>query len=271
MKTWISVLLVLFAVSSVATARWSEPTPTPGWAETFQKQTGLEFSLGLAFGPGRMSLPPGVRDIPTYQHDYVDYDYTETTSKLEPDGIDLPLRCSLNPLPISWLSGLRTGLEVNWWHLGRGYYGQTRYNEGNGSESYVYSRTTLNHPILLKTFLGWQQPLSRGEDNWMWLEGGVEYFLTGNVGFNIEQGWYRYSNYTKFRRLSGEWQPQSRFVPYISLRMGCMGFLQEFGVRGGVNWDGRIDFEGQSRHVKMEDGPVELFLRLGYYWKAWYK
>lgn len=276
MKTWIAVLLVLLAGSSAAVARWNDPTPTPTWLDELQARTCLEFSGGIGWvgDKGRISLPPGVRDIPTYQYDHVDYGYTQAAGELKTDtNGGFSLRCGLNPLPVSWLSGLRVGLEANWWHLGDTYYRQSRYDEGAGSESYVFSQAKVDDSMLPSVFLGWQQPLSRGEEEWVLLEAGVEYLLSDSIGFNIKQGWYRYAHYTEFRRLFGRLRPQSRFAPYIGIRLAGRpsACSLEFLVCRSRDWEGKFDFEGESRKFELSQGSVDYVIRLGCHWKAWYK
>lgn len=279
MKTWISVLLVvLLAGSSIAAAGWNDPTPTPSWLEALQKQTHLEFSLGGCVSGSRsggMVLPPGVRDIPEYQRDHVDYEDTTAIAKLESDSDGCWLaRVGLNPLPVSWLSGLLAGFEVDWWN-GGGYTARERYSEGAGSESYVCAILRVDHPFLCRGFLGWQQPLRRsydpGDEGSSLLEVGVEYLFTDQVDIEVDQGWNRYSHYTSLRRLPGQLRSSTRLFPFLSLKALVFPFVIQFFVRSAVNWDAQIEFEDEVHRTKIDRGAIEFGFRLGGAWKAWYK
>ncbi|MFC1721550.1 hypothetical protein ACFL0Z_01405 [Patescibacteria group bacterium] len=276
-KNYVTVMLFLFIAASLVQARdydsfYKKNKP---WPQVLQEKTHLELLLGFSWVTNaKVHFPEGIREIPEYHRDHVDYDRTTPVNQADCEGdIGMQARLSLNPLPVSWLSGIVLGTDLRYW-ISENYYGQTRYSEGGGSESYVYADLRADLPLLNTIYLGWQQPLSRGSDHIFILEAGVEYLLYDSLDMELEQGWYRYSDYTPHRTISGKLRPRSRFIPYLAFGVqnvpegiGCLRLL----FRGGVDWEGEVEYEGREYSLDFDPAIVEFSLYLGIGWKAWYK
>ncbi|GEM_PF-2271623 len=265
-----------------------DPDDLPYWEKVARGST-IDFDVGWPLPVSlreSMTIPRSLSEIPTWQYDHIDYDYTVSIDRMsysseseEESFHGASYRLMLSPFPFSFLSCLRIGYD--YWNDEETilFYKKKLYDEGPGSESYVFGGAVVEFPETQFLALAWRQPLylylDRTTDARIVLELGCQYRLPddGRI-LQFSQGWYRYNTMTSWRDMEGNLELESRIDPYFEV----IGFLGGYDGRLRYRLGARVQFvdeqiaqfryEGEDYEISFDDGYFISF-SLGVSFRTW--
>jgi len=213
MKTVIGrIVLVVFFAPSIGNLYSQEKN----WPD-------FRFDLGV-FGIGYfyLSVPSELEAVPEIHNSVISTSLFSRANLSHSILFQASFGFNLRPLPYKHVKRLTLGYNLVPMYLSG--YAQHRYNEGAGSESYVYTRSRRGE-FFHEFFLGWTLFKENGA-----AVIGINY---SKSKLKVGRGWYRYSKHTEFASEIGNFsivspciifRSRDKDIAKLSLDVGIISF-----------------------------------------------